>query len=106
MDRLNLRSEEKPKKAPNTVFLVIDTKTLRMSGYDGRVSVNKFFVVPEESTTAEDMKETIKEIRADANLETRKVKSEADQAAKVLDMRFGYADKEVAGWYKKNDVVD
>ncbi len=95
---MSLRTEEKEK--PNTQFVVIDTKSMICTEYDGKERIRSVKVGIDEETTREDLLPVIEELRAEATVESREIEKQADQVVKAMEIRYGYADKEVLSWFK------
>ena len=93
-----LRSKEV--KKVNTQFVVIDTKSLVATEYDGKERIRYAQIIIDEDTTQEGLVEVIEELRAEATLESREIEKQADEVVRVLELRYGYAEKEVASWFK------
>ncbi len=95
---MSLRTEEKEK--PNTQFVVIDTKSMHCTEYDGKERIRTVHVGIDHETTREQLLPVIEDLRAEATVASREIEKQADAVKRTMEIRFGYAEKEVASWFK------
>lgn len=74
-----------------TKLAVIDCKTLRIKGYDGKVEVSEAKIDIDADTTREGLREVINDFRLSSN-------AEAMIANRILNERHAYAAKEFPSW--------
>lgn len=98
MDHMNLRSEQKEKA--NTQFLVIDTKSLLVSSFDGRTPLRVAQAALGDDDEINDFKQMLENFRTSTTKESKAAEVQAEHVRQTLALRYAYADMEVANWSK------
>lgn len=94
-----MRTETKESEKANTQFVVIDTKSMMCTEYDGKERIRTVHVGIDDETTREQLLPVIEELRQEATVASRAIEKQADEVQRVLEIRYGYADKEAASWF-------